>query len=308
MVHLEYMPSFAERTPSSSREFSTQQPKSPDLRAIAGGRVEDTAARSRAAAHQRLSQARDLFADEVSTAEEVEELPQDWLEEEPANDNAEPFSVQEQANDNDQDARYRRAAQDLYEARMALAQTPSGDLFRDELERRVTDAEARMQEAEQVFAEQNFKRDEVAWADNPNLPHNRLAQEEAVPSRSPEEAARRVQEAWKQKEGLNQQIQATEDQIGEAILRNNQYASDIAVKQQEITQLRSQGGRSGMFGRFLSVFSGQEARQTSEQLRLQEEALQGFERKRQQAEQESRELSKRLKMLRDQREELDRRS
>lgn len=188
-----------------------------------------------------------------------------------------------------------------------MARTPSGDLFRDDLERRVTDAEARMQEAEQVFAEQNFKRDEAAWADNPNLPHNRLSQEEAVPSRSPEEAARLVQEVWKQKEALNQQIQTVEDRIGEAVLRNNQYASDIFVKQQEIAQLRSRGGRSGMFGRFLSVFSGQEARQTSDQLRLQEEALQDFERKRQQAERESRELSKRLKALRDQREELDRR-
>lgn len=301
------MPSFAERVPSSLRESSTQQPKSPDLRAIPGGRVDGEAARLRTEARRRLSQAQDLFADEALTTEAVEELPQDWLEEEPANDDAEPISIQEAANDNDQDARYRRAAQDLYEARTALARTPSGDLFRDELERRVTDAEARMQEAEQVFAEQNFKRDEAAWADNPNLPHNRLSQEEAVPSRSPEEAARLVQEVWKQKEALNQQIQTVEDRIGEAVLRNNQYASDIFVKQQEIAQLRSRGGRSGMFGRFLSVFSGQEARQTSDQLRLQEEALQDFERKRQQAERESRELSKRLKALRDQREELDRR-
>lgn len=113
MVHLEYMPSFAERVPSSLRESSTQQPKSPDLRVIPGGRVDGEAARLRTEARRRLSQAQDLFADEALAREEVEELPQDWLEEEPANDNAEPISIQEAANDNDQDARYRRAAQDL---------------------------------------------------------------------------------------------------------------------------------------------------------------------------------------------------
>lgn len=127
MVHLEYMPSFAERVPSS-RESSAQQPKSPDLRVIPGGHVDGEAARLRTEARRRLSQAQDLFADEALAREEVEELPQDWLEEEPANDNAEPLSIQEGANDNDQDARYRRAAQDLYETRTALARTPSGGL------------------------------------------------------------------------------------------------------------------------------------------------------------------------------------
>ncbi len=302
MIHLGYMSPFSERGSSSSARREVQKsPEAPRLQAVRDKTPQDRR-RSQADTRKTLENVRKLFA------EEVEELPQEWLEEEPANDNAKPARIGEMwdtpANDNDQDAGYRAAAQDLYEAQQALAQTPRGDLFREELERRATDAQQRMNETAALFAQQNYRQDEAAWEDNPNLPHNQMKQGVAVPVRSPEEARRTLEASWAKKESLNQQVQALEDQIGEAVLRNNQYASDIFVKQQEVAQLHAQGGKSGAWGRFRSVFSGQEARRASEQLRLQEEALRGFERNQAQTAKEIQRMSARLAELRQAREKV----
>lgn len=147
------------------------------------------------------------------------------------------------ANDNDYDNLYREAAEELSEAQKALADLPPDHPDREGWELYGANAQKRMNQMASFFAEQNRLNDEVP------------------------------------QEGLAQQ-QVLQQRIGEMLLRDQQYAADILMKQQEIAQLRSRGGRSGVWGRLSSVFSNQEARRVNEQLRIQEEVLKRFERER----------------------------
>lgn len=138
--------------------------------------------------------------------------------------------------------------------------------------------------------------------DNAYLPHLRSSSGPEVQLRSKAEIDN---ERFMQKEALNEQIQVAQDRIGELVMKNQGYQADILAKQREIQALKQRGARSGVFGRFMSVFSGQEAQSASKQLQLQEEALQRFQREQAQTIPAIQKESAILGQLRRQRESLD---